>query len=73
MMMMFIVVTRCEHMLAPVHGSLNTSSATYGTTVMVSCDDGFMLPNGQQNITTTCQDGNWTELIGDCVGKSVMT
>ena len=49
--------------------TMNTSLAIYGTSVHVSCDDAYMLDDGNVTKVLLCgEDGNWdSSSVGNCI------
>ena len=66
----YLPVEVCEHLNPPANGKLNTTTAIYGTVVLVSCNNGYVFQNNLTFVITTCQyDRNWTVSYGDCYRK----
>jgi len=69
------LVTRCEALVPPVSGSLNTTQVDFQTYVMASCDKGYIFSDPVINnklttsIVATCSFGEWSrEYPTSCIG-----
>lgn len=54
----------CPALLIGEHASLNATEWVAKMNASVSCDDGYLLANGQDSVNITCQaDGTWSQDI----------
>ena len=56
--------------LTSSHGHLSTSSSTYGTIVIVTCDVGYVMSNNNLMTSVMCLgNGTWNETVEPCEGR----
>jgi len=66
-------VQYCAKLALPGNGTLDTELVVYGTVVTVTCNRGFILPDGNLTRSVECVDRNnliaWNDPIDDCQRK----
>jgi uncharacterized protein YdeI (BOF family) len=48
----------CPEWMLSAHSSIDTSVVIFGTLATVSCDDGYMFPDGSNRVTVECTTDN---------------
>jgi len=60
-------VQYCEKLDLPFNGTLDTEDVVYSTVVNVTCDCGFILPDGNLTQSVECIDANYSVIWNDTV------
>jgi hypothetical protein len=70
----------CPRWTVSSYCSINTDSVVYGTVAVLTCDDGYMFPNGDFTARIRCDtadDDNfavsWNATALNCIGDKQLT
>ena len=73
MLLILSVDVQCAMFSLPMFTSQDNFNSHYMAIITLICDPGYIYTDGTNQRSVTCQlDGNWTPIIGHCVGKAII-